>query len=106
MPRHADYMVFMLLFNFLEPAMTIIAQTIPIFRVFIARVKGSTQRSRTKTSDVHMYQAQPPGTSELELVSARKSSLGNPTWDDTSGKSRSESSHTVSVNDKAYDGKC
>lgn len=99
-----NYMVFMLLFNFLEPAMTIIAQSIPIFRVFFARVKRSTQKSRSKISNIHMHQ--PPAASDVELVSAHKnSSVGSPGWDG-SGKSHGESSQRVSLNERVYDGKC
>lgn len=78
-------MVFMLLFNFLEPACTIIAQTIPIFRVLISRVKRATQRS--KNSAVHMH----PPTSHVELVATKSGSLHREAvWDGTSSKRESE----------------
>jgi hypothetical protein len=78
-------MVFMLLFNFLEPACTIIAQTIPIFRVLISRVKRATQRS--KTSGVQMH----PPTSHVELVATKSGSLNRDVvWDGTSSKRGSE----------------
>ncbi|KAK4165502.1 hypothetical protein QBC43DRAFT_30369 [Cladorrhinum sp. PSN259] len=90
-----NYMVFMLLFNFLEPAMTIIAQTIPIFRVFFARVKRSTQPSRSKTSGVHMYHG--PNASHVELALAHKNSHGSPSWEDASGKWPRESSQRLFI---------
>lgn len=37
-------MVFMSIFNFLEPGVTIIAQTIPMFRVLVVNVKNGTMR--------------------------------------------------------------
>lgn len=84
-PHPTDYMVFMLLFNFLEPACTIIAQTIPIFRVLISRVKRATQRS--KNSAVHMH----PPTSHVELVATKSGSLSREAvWDGTSSKRGSE----------------
>lgn len=68
----ADYIVFMLLFNFLEPAATIIAQTIPIFRVLLVRARRATQRS--KTSGIHTYQP----ASDVELVPVKSNSLRRP----------------------------
>lgn len=69
-------MVFMLLFNFLEPACTIIAQTIPIFRVLFVRIKRTTQKS--KASGVQMY----PTTSHVELVpTTKRDSLRGLMWD-------------------------
>lgn len=41
--HQADFDMFMSMFNFLEPAITIIAQTIPIFRVLLIRIKRGTQ---------------------------------------------------------------
>ncbi len=37
-----DFMIFMAIFNFLEPGVTIIAQAIPMFRVLIVngRIRG------------------------------------------------------------------
>ena len=85
-------MIFMLLFSFLEPACTIIAQTIPIFRVLFIRIKRTTQKS--KTSGVHMH----PPTSYVELVPTKQESPRNPGWDGdgVSHRSRGESEHGVS----------
>ncbi|KAL5344684.1 hypothetical protein ACLOAV_010376 [Pseudogymnoascus australis] len=38
------FMVFMSIFNFMEPAVSIIAQSIPMFRVLFIRVKRDTQK--------------------------------------------------------------
>ncbi|KAK1751257.1 hypothetical protein QBC47DRAFT_454639 [Echria macrotheca] len=67
-----NYMVFMLLFNFLEPAVTIIAQTIPIFRVLFIRAKRATQKS--KTSGVQVLTP----TSNVELVPTKSDLYRNP----------------------------
>ncbi|KAK3898115.1 hypothetical protein C8A05DRAFT_19247 [Staphylotrichum tortipilum] len=40
------FMIFMAIFNFLEPAVTIIAQAIPMFRVLIVNVKKATSAVR------------------------------------------------------------
>ncbi|KAK2757295.1 hypothetical protein FQN54_004809 [Arachnomyces sp. PD_36] len=42
------FMVFMSIFNFMEPAITIIAQTIPMFRVLLSHAKWDSQR------DIHL----------------------------------------------------
>lgn len=39
-------MVFMMIFNFLEPGVTIIAQSIPMFRVLVVNVKKSSNAIR------------------------------------------------------------
>lgn len=57
----------MSVFNFLEPAVTIIAQTIPMFRVLLVTVKRGTQNGMHITSP----------TSRSELVVARSNSLEN-----------------------------
>jgi hypothetical protein len=67
-------MVFMALFNFLEPSATIIAQTIPIFRVLINDVKRSTQKASTVGPN--------SPTSHAELGAAKANSLENQVWDD------------------------
>ena len=77
-------MVFMLFFNFLEPACTIIAQTIPIFRVLFIRVKRATQKS--KNSGVQMHAP----TSHVELVATKTDSLRERVWDGASGHSHAE----------------
>jgi hypothetical protein len=41
-----DYMVFMSIFNFLEPSITIIAQAIPMFRVLVVNVKKNSNAVR------------------------------------------------------------
>ncbi|GAB1319351.1 Rhodopsin domain-containing protein [Madurella fahalii] len=62
------FMMFMAIFNFLEPAVTIIAQTIPMFRVLLsASVNRSTQYNVRITSP----------TSRSELVAARCNSVEN-----------------------------
>ncbi|KAK1832954.1 hypothetical protein QBC39DRAFT_279930 [Podospora conica] len=81
-----NYMVFMLLFNFLEPACTIIAQTIPIFRVLIHRVKQATHRSKATRTAVQMH----PPTSHVELVATKSDSLRDAVWDGRSSKRGSE----------------
>ena len=93
-------MVFMLLFNFLEPSVTIIAQTIPIFRVLFIRVKRATQKS--KTSGVHMH----PPASNVELVPTQANSVRSPGWDGASSKSNGESNVRVSENEEFGSTKC
>jgi len=41
-----DFMIFMAIFNFLEPGVTIIAQAIPMFRVLIVNVKKGSNAVR------------------------------------------------------------
>lgn len=65
-------MVFMSIFNFLEPSVSIIAQTIPMFRVLFIRVKRDTQR------DIRINSL----TSRVELTGIRTHSLENArTWE-------------------------
>lgn len=65
-------MVFMSIFNFLEPSVSIIAQTIPMFRVLFIRVKRDTQR------DIRINSL----TSRVELTGVRTNSLENGrTWE-------------------------
>jgi hypothetical protein len=52
-------------FNFLEPSVTIIAQTIPIFRVLLSNVKKSSQHSMNLN----------PSTWHSELVVSPSNSL-------------------------------
>ncbi|KXX75763.1 hypothetical protein MMYC01_207809 [Madurella mycetomatis] len=68
-PKDNDYhfMMFMAIFNYLEPAVTIIAQTIPMFRVLLSSVKRGTQYDVRITSP----------TSRSELVAARCNSAEN-----------------------------
>jgi hypothetical protein len=80
----ADYMVFMLLFNFLEPAATIIAQTIPIFRVLFRHVRRTTQAS--KSPGVHIHRP----ASNVELVPTRWDASKSPVWDRASGSENGE----------------
>ena len=55
-------MVFMSIFNFLEPAVTIIAQAIPMFRMLVVNVKKGTNAVRISSptegnkSNVHSRQ--------------------------------------------------
>lgn len=61
--------MFMAIFNYLEPGVTIIAQTIPMFRVLLSSVKRGTQYEVRITSP----------TSRSELVAARCNSAENQT---------------------------
>ncbi len=45
-----EFMVFMSIFNFLEPSVTIIAQAIPMFRVLVVNVKKATSDVRISSS--------------------------------------------------------
>ncbi|KFY94798.1 hypothetical protein V500_03063 [Pseudogymnoascus sp. VKM F-4518 (FW-2643)] len=65
------FMIFMSIFNFLEPAVTIIAQAIPMFRVLVVGVKRATQTSVRITSL----------TSRHKLVVAKSNSLEKRTGD-------------------------
>jgi len=65
-------MVFMSIFNFLEPGVTIIAQTIPMFRVLVVNVKNGTSAIRISS---------PSG------VAANGSALAR-TWNSKSHRSR------------------
>ena len=58
----ADFMIFMSIFNFLEPAVTIIAQAIPMFRVLVVNVKKNSNAVRISSptqghhSNIHSQQ--------------------------------------------------
>lgn len=58
-------MVFMSIFNFLEPAVTIIAQVIPMFRVLVSNMKKGSNAVRISSptqgdkSNVHSQQTRP-----------------------------------------------
>lgn len=43
-----DFMVYMMIFAFLEPCVSLILQVVPIFRVFIVRIKQSTLNKSLK----------------------------------------------------------
>lgn len=65
-------MVFMSIFNFMEPAVSIIAQTIPMFRVLFIRAKRDTQ------GDIRINSLASRG----ELTGVKTNSLENArTWD-------------------------
>ena len=49
-------MVFMSIFNFLEPGITIIAQAIPMFRLLVVTVKKDSNIVRVTKSNVHSQQ--------------------------------------------------
>ncbi len=57
-----DFMIFMSIFNFLEPAVTIIAQAIPMFRVLVVNVKKNSNAVRISSptqghhSNIHSQQ--------------------------------------------------
>ncbi|KAK0618932.1 hypothetical protein B0T14DRAFT_429086 [Immersiella caudata] len=80
-----NYMVFMLLFNFLEPAATIVAQTIPIFRVLFRHVRRTTQASKSPGVQIH------PPASNVELVPTMWDASKSPVWDRASGSENGES---------------
>lgn len=46
-------MVFMSIFNFLEPGVTIIAQAIPMFRVLVVSVKNASNAVRISSPSAH-----------------------------------------------------
>lgn len=74
-----DFMVFMSIFNFLEPAVTIIAQAIPMFRVLLARqTKMSTIRLTSSPQSPHTPRT--PRTGDL-LMAKPSSLLENEVWD-------------------------
>ena len=87
----------MLLFNFLEPAATIIAQTIPIFRVLFVRVRRGTQPS--KTPGIHTYRP----ASDVELVPSKSDPFRSPVWDGASSNSHDESDQRLSENERLND---
>jgi hypothetical protein len=64
-------MIFMSIFNFLEPAVTIIAQAIPMFRVLVVGVKRAAPTSVRITSL----------TSRHKSAVAKSNSLEKQTWD-------------------------
>ena len=64
-------MIFMPIFNFMEPAVSIIAQSIPMFRVLFIRVKRDTHKKSSRNSL----------TSRVEPTGAKSNSLENGTWD-------------------------
>ena len=75
-------MIFMAIFNFLEPAVTIIAQTIPMFRVLIVKAKkvtGNTMQSSpssgiTKSTLIqNKYIVLEPLTSDTRTVAKKDS---------------------------------
>ena len=57
-----DFMIFMSIFNFLEPAVTVIAQAIPMFRVLVVNVKKNSNAVRISSptqghhSNIHSQQ--------------------------------------------------
>jgi len=72
-------MVFMSIFNFLEPAVTIIAQAIPMFRVLLARqTKMSTIRLTSSPQSPHTPRT--PRTGDL-LMAKPSSLLESEVWD-------------------------
>ncbi|KAK0741442.1 hypothetical protein B0T18DRAFT_432547 [Schizothecium vesticola] len=74
-----DFMVFMSIFNFLEPAVTIIAQAIPMFRVLLARqTKMSTIRLTSSPQSPHTPRT--PRTGDL-LMAKPSSLLESEVWD-------------------------
>lgn len=78
-PTSPDFMVFMSIFNFLEPAVTIIAQAIPMFRVLLARqTKMSTIRLTSSPQSPHTPRT--PRTGDL-LMAKPSSLLENEVWD-------------------------
>lgn len=69
-----DFMVFMSIFNFLEPAVSIIAQTIPMFRVLFIRAihTNSTLRGGVREHSC---------TSRADLTRDKSNSLEQGNWD-------------------------
>lgn len=87
-----DFMVFMSIFNFLEPAVTIIAQAIPMFRVLLARqTKMSTIRLTSSPQSPHTPRT--PRTGDL-LMAKPSSLLENEVWDHGSHDRLSRDRHS------------
>lgn len=92
MPTSPDFMVFMSIFNFLEPAVTIIAQAIPMFRVLLARqTKMSTIRLTSSPQSPHTPRT--PRTADL-LMAKPSSLLENEVWDHGSHDRLSRDRHS------------
>ncbi|KAK2784785.1 hypothetical protein FQN52_008870 [Onygenales sp. PD_12] len=70
MGNRYHFMIFMSIFNFMEPAVSIIAQAIPMFRVLFTHAKRHTQITVRLNS-----------LSRVELTGAKSNSLEHGTWD-------------------------
>lgn len=81
-----DFMVFMSIFNFLEPGVTIIAQTIPMFRVLVVTVKRGSSTVRISS---------PSGGADTNLAPIR-------TWNNNS-KGRGKPHSRLEVNRELLD---
>lgn len=117
-----DFMVFMSIFNFLEPALSIICQAIPMFRVLVINVKRATSAVRITSptrasgkSNMHSQQMRAwnsrvlgggsdarTGTYDEELLTVRV----DRTVDVSSSTMGSQGSagSEVMLEDKLYDG--
>ncbi|KAK2811477.1 hypothetical protein FQN50_002100 [Emmonsiellopsis sp. PD_5] len=73
MGNRYHFMIFMSIFNFMEPAVSIIAQAIPMFRVLFTHVKRNTQITVRLNS-----------LSRVELTGPKSNSLEHATWDSKS----------------------
>ncbi|KAK5651371.1 hypothetical protein OQA88_12528 [Cercophora sp. LCS_1] len=63
-----EFLLFISIFNFLEPAVTIIAQAIPNFRVLFIKAKRSTQKGSSKGSS-GLSSPKSPGARNLSVSS-------------------------------------
>ncbi|SPN96520.1 uncharacterized protein DNG_00046 [Cephalotrichum gorgonifer] len=80
-----NYIVFMLLFNFLEPVATIIAQTIPIFRVLLVRrVRRATQKSKTSDTLTVLSTMAEADVTSLPIMPLDTADMPTPPIDDDS----------------------
>lgn len=77
-----DFMVFMSIFAFLEPCVTIVLQVIPIFRVLIVRVKRNVTQNSKSASKTHTSPPVSPMASRDAYVNSKpRTRLESQIWD-------------------------
>ena len=78
-----DFMIFMSIFNFLEPSVTIIAQAIPMFRVLFVRQQkmSSIRLTSSPRTPRTPYTPRTPRTGE-SLIAKPSSLLENEVWEE------------------------